>query len=140
MVSDVADRTRRIPLEVKVSKETTRNFSAFSLTITGEMSLRVPGREVYEGIKGVNITYTELLQVEIKGLLRDVGNGVEVEEGRLEAIGLRADPTITALNLKKPEIGYDPEITIFRGGESVVLNQVIGLPVVCITKGFVTYR
>lgn len=128
------------PLEVNVKKEETRKFSASSLTITGKMSLRVPGRKEYTGVTGLNVMYPTF-DATVTGFLTDAGaTAVDVNSGRLEVEAFRDNPTEETLYRQQDRMRLDPEITFYQKGKKFVLNQIIGKPVVHIDNGRVTYK
>ncbi len=128
------------PLEVNVKKEETRKFAATSLTITGKMSLRVPGREEYTDVTELNVMYPDF-NATMTGFLTETDeNAVDVISGRLEIKAFRTNPTERTLYRKQDRMELDPEITFYQRGKKVVLNQVIGKPVVHIDEGKVTYK
>ncbi len=127
------------PLEVDVRKEENRKFSATSLTITGKMSLRVPGRKKYTDVTELNVMYPTF-SAAVTGFLTDAGDAVDVNSGRLEVEAFRNNPTEKTFYREQDRMRLDPEITFYQKGKKFVLNQIIGKPVVHIDNGKVTYK
>jgi hypothetical protein len=138
-VSTIQTSSRRVTLEKEV-KEGARRFKTRSLTVTGQMSVKLPGREEYQGVTSVSVSYNDTIGIDLRGLLRDsVNGGVEVKEGRVKVTADRENKTETDLYQERPMLLLDPEITIYRGKRKTVLNQVGGVPVIHIVSGLVTY-
>ena len=123
-----------------------KQFSTRSLIITGEMDLKIPGRGAYMGIDSVHVCYQKPMDVDLSGNMSENSEGLlEVNNGRMQITAYRENEAENALDKIKGEIELqikeipDPEITLYRGKEQIVLNQVIGIPIINIIRGSVNY-
>ncbi len=121
-----------------------RTFSTRSLTVNGKMDVKIPGRETYEGIDGFTATYEQPMEVDLRGNVYENPEGIlEIDFTRFSVTGYRENKAETALDRIGKEsiikLLPDPEITLYRGDERIVLNQVIGIPVVNVKSGSMTY-
>jgi hypothetical protein len=138
--ASLRERTTQAP----VKKCEHRNFSTKSLTVNGKINVKIPGREAYEGVDSFSVTYDQPMEVELRGMVYENDEGIlEVDYTRFSVKGDRENKAETALDRIGKETVIkllpDPEITLYRGDERIVLNQVIGIPVINVKSGSMTY-
>lgn len=118
----------------------TVNVKAKELTITGQLRVEIPGRAPYEGVDRVEISYTSL-DVEVKGSQKKDGNDILVRAGSVSATGYRSDQAVRELyDSKEVVVEKDPHVVIYKGGKTITLNQVQGVPVVQVSDGRLSYK
>jgi hypothetical protein len=112
-----------------------------ALTITGQLRVDIPGRAPYEGVDKVEISHGSTMDVDVLGGIKREGGDLVVRGGSVTATGYRSDPAIRDL-YKQEEIRVvkDPHVVIYRGAQTITLNQVQGVPVVKIADGRVSYQ
>ena len=121
-----------------------RKFSTRSLSIDGKMDVRIPGREVYDNIDKILVVYEQPMEIDLRGNIHENAGVIEAESTRVSVTGYRENKAESALDRKGKEIVLmkkmkDPEVTMYRGNERIILNQVIGMPIININKGSMTY-
>jgi hypothetical protein len=112
-----------------------------ALTITGQLRVEIPGRAPYDGVDMVEISHDSAMDVDVLGGIKKEGEDLIVRGGSLAATGYRSDPALREL-YKQQEVRVvkDPHVVIYRGTETITLNQVQGVPVVRISDGRVSYQ
>lgn len=131
-----------------ISKKEKRKFFTRDLTITGEMEVKVPGRLSYKNVDMCSVCYETPIEVDLSGRIAEMktetGRGLMVENARVQLTAYRENKTESELESGDGKISLkrlpDPEITLFRNNKRVVLNQVIGVPVVYIKRGVINYN
>lgn len=122
-----------------------RNFSTRHLTVRGMMNVQIPGRDPYTNVTALTMVYAQPMDVDLRGKMAETSGGLlEVRDGRMQVVAYRENGAETALAEKKGSVVtydklVDPEVTISRGDERIVLNQLIGSPVVSVKSGSVSY-
>lgn len=144
LVTKIKETEQREILEQLELKEERKKFYARSLTVTGEMSVKVPGRETYEGVSSFSASYEKPMEVDIMGRMLETKEGIKLKQGRMQITAYRENPAENALERKEKDMIIrrqlpDPEITLYENEKKIVLNQVFGVPVVTISHGSVTY-
>ncbi|MBI2106777.1 hypothetical protein HYT57_02225 [Candidatus Woesearchaeota archaeon] len=123
-----------------------RSFSTKSLILRGKVDVKVPGRETYQNVDEVFINYEQPMEVDLRGCIAETEGILEVCFGRLQVVAYRENKAETALDKRygsivvvEPKQQPDPEITMYTGDKRVVLNQVIGIPVINVRQAKLTY-
>ena len=131
---------KTIDATVGVSKELVQ---AREVTVTGTLTLKIPGtEEPYHGDR-VEISYNTPMDVAIEGSQIRTGDKIDLRKGTLTATGYRRDAAKEAL--QRPgavvDIVKDPYVVLFRGDKEVVrMPQVQGVPRVDVVDGRVSYK
>jgi hypothetical protein len=131
-----------------VAKKEKRKFFTRYLTITGELEVKVPGRPSYENVASCSVCYKTPIEFDLDGRVADLetekGKGLIVENARVHLTAYRENKTESELGRSDGEINLkrlpDPEVTLSQNNKTIVLNQVIGIPVVYIKKGMINYN
>ncbi len=131
------DHTVRKQKDYRVKKTT--EFSTRSLNITGDMTLRVPGREPYNNVTQAEISYTSPMAIRLSGLMTETDKDIDVEKGTLEVSADRENQAEVKLYRENRLTLKDPEITLYRGERKTLLNQVQGKPQIDIAVGKIHY-
>ncbi len=127
-----------------------KEISTRYLTVSGRMEVKLPGRESYKDVTSFSISYEEPMSIDIKGKIAEADGDRDrqccmVQEGRLEVIAYRVNKTEEVLDRTNEKVQLnmrriiDPEITIYQGDKKIILNQVIGIPVVSVNSGYITF-
>ena len=143
-MADLTTKILQTEKELEI-KEERRKFSAKYLTITGQINVKLPGRAHYNNVNTLSVCYEHPMEVELDGRLLETKDGLEIKEGRMQIISYRENPAETALDKREEDMTIrrripDPEITLHQEGKTIVLNQVLGIPIIKINSGLLTYK
>lgn len=140
---DLITRTEKAEREL-IAKKQKRNLSTTSLSVMGDVDVRVQGRKPYAGRSGISVCYEEPMKVSLTGLMTETANGIEVKEGRMEITAYRKNLAEDSLNRKEGKVSMrtyiDPEVEIYKGSRKTKLSQVQGPILVTIRKGEISYE
>lgn len=144
LVREVKETGQREILEQLELKEEQKKFYARSLTVTGEMIVKLPGRDLYKSVQSFSASYEKPMEVDLLGKMLETREGIKLEQGRMQITAYRENSAENALERKEKDMTIrrqlpDPEITLYENEKKIVLNQVLGVPVVTISHGSVTY-
>ncbi|MBI2451646.1 hypothetical protein HYV50_01045 [Candidatus Pacearchaeota archaeon] len=122
------------------------SFKTKNLVIKGrEISVSVPGRSLYNDIMKAEVEYTKPMYIKVNGLLVKIPpKSIGIDEGEVHVIGYRRNKTEEAFDRKDSDIVFarvlDPELTLYTQNNKIVLNQVIGMPIIFVRTGVINYK
>jgi len=150
LIGEIDEELEQRIADTEVILENTKreefSFKTKNLVITGrDIFIRVPGRNPYNDINRVEAEYSNSMDVKINGLLVKIPpKSIGIGQGRIHIIGYRTNKTEEAFARKQGDIVvekiFDPELTLYTNNGEIVLNQVIGMPVIYVSKGLLSYK
>lgn len=143
-MTDLTTRAEKAEKEL-IAKKQKRNLSTTSLSVTGDVDVRIQGRNPYLGRSGISVCYEEAMRVNLTGVMRETGDKIiEVKDGKMEITAYRKNRTEENLNRQEGKVSMrtyiDPEVEIYQGSRKTKLSQVQGPILVTIRKGEISYE